>query len=58
MVSERVSDLLKVNLLKVYTSSPQEQVLGIWVLFFFFFFVVLGLELRAYTSSHSTSNFL
>jgi hypothetical protein len=27
-------------------------------LFFFFFFLVLGLEHRAYTSSHATSPFL
>jgi hypothetical protein len=35
-------------------------ILGSWrrIRFFFFFLAVLGLELRAYTSSHSTSPFL
>jgi hypothetical protein len=46
------------------SSSPQKNDEG-WVLptpqfflFWFFFFFVLGLELRAYTLSHSTSPFL
>jgi hypothetical protein len=30
----------------------------LYILFFFFFFAVMGFELWAYTSSHSTSAFL
>jgi hypothetical protein len=38
--------------------GEREEVINFFSVFFsFFFFVVLGLELRAYTLSHSTSPF-
>jgi hypothetical protein len=41
--------------LGVYLES---NIAGLYASFIYLFFVVLGLELRAYTLSHSTSSFL